>query len=666
MPRDLPVGNGTLLLNFDADYNLRDIYYPFVGKENQTVGHLNRMGVWADNKFSWVNQQEWEIQREYVPETLVTNVTLKSAKLGLELIVQDAAEFFLWVFLRKITVHDLLGHKRDVRVFFHHDFHIYGNDVGDTAFYDPRTLSVVHYKRSRYFLINGSDNDKCALDQWAVGQKEMRGMQGTWKDAEDGILSGNAIAQGSVDSTVGLNLPVSAHGSKTSYYWMCFGVSYDKVAKLNRIVAEHSPEKLLKRTGNYWKLWVNKEDLNFQNLPQKVVALYKQSLLIIRTQIDDHGAVIAANDQDIAAFARDTYSYMWPRDGSLVIYALVKAGYREVGHSFFQFCLDLLGEDGYFLHKYNPDKTPASSWHPWMRDGQFDLPIQEDETALVLWSLWEFFSKFRDVEFIRPLYRRLISNTADFMVQHRDPETKLPLPSYDLWEERHGVHLFTVGTVVGGLHAAANFAYAFGETEQAEGYQKAATEIKEGMVKHLWNEKEGRFCRSATRTESGYDLDMTMDASMYGVFAFGALPVDDDMVKKTMAAVKERLWVRTDVGGMARYENDYYQQVSKDIANVPGNPWFVCTLWLAQYYIASAKTLADLDEALDLLNWVSDHAMPSGVLAEQVDPYTNAPLSVSPLSWSHASFVMCVVEYLEARNRLTKRVASAPASDGKE
>ncbi len=36
MPRDLPLGNGKLLLNFDKHYNLRDIYWPHVGQELHT------------------------------------------------------------------------------------------------------------------------------------------------------------------------------------------------------------------------------------------------------------------------------------------------------------------------------------------------------------------------------------------------------------------------------------------------------------------------------------------------------------------------------------------------------------------------------------------------------------------------------------------------------
>jgi len=652
MPRDLPIGNGTVLINYDASYNLRDIYYPYVGKENQTVGHVNRLGVWVEGKFSWIGDDQWTISKKYLPETLVTDVTLRNDVLGIELIIHDAVEFFLWVYLREVTVRDLTNKSREVRVFFNHDLHISETEVGDTAYFDPRTNAIIHYKGSRYFLMNVYDGNSFGVHQFATGTKELNDMEGTWRDAEDGVLEGNPIAQGSVDSTVGVTLQVSASGQTTFYYWMCFGVGYAKVAKLNEIIIERSPEQLLRRTKNYWRLWVNKENLYFQDLPAELVSLYKQSLLIVRTQVDDHGAIIAANDQDISAFARDTYSYMWPRDGALVAYAMTKAGYREVSGQFFKFCLELIGEDGYFLHKYNPDKTVASSWHPWIRDGHLDVPIQEDETALVVWSLWKYFERFREVEFIRPLFRRLISNTGDFMVAHRDALTKLPLPCYDLWEERHGVHLFTVASVLGGLESAAKFSAAFGEIEQQERYEIAAAEIRVAMLKHMWNERENRFCRMATRTSDGYELDMTIDASMYALFAFGALPVDDPRVASTMKAIRDHLWINTYVGGVARYTNDYYHRVSSDISNVPGNPWFICTMWIAQYEIAKAKTETDLQEALQLLLWVSKRALPSGVLAEQVDPYTGQPMSVSPLTWSHASFITCIVEYLEKHAQL--------------
>ena len=39
-------------------------------------------------------------------------------------------------------------------------------------------------------------------------------------------------------------------------------------------------------------------------------------------------------------------------------------------------------------------------------------------------------------------------------------------------------------------------------------------------------------------------------------------------------------------------------------------------------------------------------------LAEQLDPLTGEPLSVSPLTWSHATFVECVMTYLARRSQL--------------
>jgi glucoamylase len=41
-------------------------------------------------------------------------------------------------------------------------------------------------------------------------------------------------------------------------------------------------------------------------------------------------------------------------------------------------------------------------------------------------------------------------------------------------------------------------------------------------------------------------------------------------------------------------------------------------------------------------------------MAEQVHPYTNAPLSVSPLTWSHATLVATVQEYLAKRPGLVR------------
>jgi GH15 family glucan-1,4-alpha-glucosidase len=148
---------------------------------------------------------------------------------------------------------------------------------------------------------------------------------------------------------------------------------------------------------------------------------------------------------------------------------------------------------------------------------------------------------------------------------------------------------------------------------------------------------------------------MALDASLFGLFAFGMYEADDPRVVATMEAVRDNLWLRTGIGGVSRYQRDYYQCVEVS-DEVPGNPWIICTLWLADWQSRVARSSAELDATvLPLLEWVQRQAMPSGVLPEQVHPYTGAPMSVAPLTWSHAGFVASCLTYAEARAALTDR-----------
>jgi glucoamylase len=647
MPRDIPVGNGSLLVTFDELYQIRDIYFPHVGKENHSEGHPFRFGLWVDGEFNWISDKGWTRELGYLNETLVTDVRLISRKLGVEIVSNDAVDSHENIFVRRIILKNTADTRREFRLFFHQDFYISESEVGDTAYYDPETQALIHYKGQRYFLI--STDAATGIETFATGRKAFRGAEGTWRDAEDGQLSEGAITEGSVDSTIGRTLVVEAGETSEMFYWIAVGTSYSEVARLNLLVHEGSPRRLLERTENYWRAWVNKNDIDFGNLPKEVVHLYKRSLLVVRTQIDQDGAILAANDSDVTLRATDHYSYLWPRDGALVAYALDLAGYSNLPRSFFELCGRIITPEGYFLQKYNPDGSVASGWHAsWDPQTRRRLiPIQEDETALVLWALWNHYDEFRDIEFASKLYRSLITHAADFLVRFRDEETGLPQPSWNLWEDRRAVHTFTCATVVGGLRAAANFATLFGEPEIAERYEQAAQEVCDGMRALLYRTELGRFARSVMPLASGgFEVDETIDASLFGIFYFGAFAPDDPLVRNTMRAVEERLWAKTDVGGCARYEGDGYMRVTDDVDKVPGNPWFICTLWLADYRIASARNLEELESAVEILEWVVKRALPSGVLAEQVDPLTGAPVSVSPLTWSHATVVATVMAYL--------------------
>ena len=651
MPKDIPVSNGNLLFNFDLDYQIRDVYFPLIGQENHSRGNPFRFGVWVDGRCSWMGT-EWEKDLRYHDNSLVTSVLLKNETLGLELHCHDVVDIDLNVYIKKVEVKNLQGNERQVRLFFNHDFHLYGNDIGDTAYFDPRTRSIIHYKANRYFLISCSASGKSGVDYYACGDKEVRGREGTWRDAEDGKLSGNQISWGSADSTIGIWLNLPSGGKAECFYWIAAGTHYNEVAQLNRDVLEKTPQKLIRRSSDYWKAWVQKESRSFADLPKTVTDIFNRSLLILKTQIDNRGAIIAANDSDIVRFGRDTYSYMWGRDGAYVAAALARAGYSHVCMKFFDFCSRVLSEEGYLYQHYNPDGSLASNWHPWLVDGKEVLPIQEDSTALILWALWIHYQSSKDVEFIRPFYNKFIKTSADFLVTYRDPETLLPIPSYDLWEERYGVHAFTVAAVIAGLRAAANFALLFHDTFLAKKYDKVADQMKEGLNRHLYHPGLKRYARSGFRKGKGYELDEVIDVSLLGLATLGALPPNDPWMVETMKAIRQQLWLKTPVEGCARYQADIYQLADDSPKGIPGNPWFISTLWLGEYFITRAENLKELHEALPYLEWCGQNALSSGVLAEQVHPVNGSPLSVSPLTWSHSALVWTVIQYTEKFNLL--------------
>jgi GH15 family glucan-1,4-alpha-glucosidase len=75
MPRDLPIGNGKVLVAFDSDYRVRELSYPRVGRENHVHGAVCRFGVFVGGTFTWIERARgWNLVMRYQPDTLVTDV----------------------------------------------------------------------------------------------------------------------------------------------------------------------------------------------------------------------------------------------------------------------------------------------------------------------------------------------------------------------------------------------------------------------------------------------------------------------------------------------------------------------------------------------------------------------------------------------------------------
>ena len=591
MPRPVVLSNGSLYLGLDARGCVRDLFWPQVGFPNHLNGRRMRWGVWKDGRLAWCDDPSWQIDHEFVyhetyPVQLISN--LVNRELDLKLGV-------MWLIDPDLPrVMGRLCTESDCQIFATHPFCLNESDIGDTAFFDPSLNAVIHYK-GRTSIGCSLVNERGDRIEYSCGTKEFGDLEGTYRDAEDGLLSGKAIEQGSVDSTI------SVASLGRCVYW--------------QIQCADSVEEL-RRT------WLKADHLNFTKGADRFSLRVEPPLHpaeaqihrdYIQANIDSQGAILAATDSDILATARATYCCCWPRDGALVAEVLTDVGDFERVDRFFDFCLRIMTSDPpLFLQKYNPDGTIGASWHPWIWEGEPITPFQQDETALVISAIAHRKNSGPKPNNFSHLFSKIIEPACSFFLEYRD-EQGLPLPSWDLWEERRGVHFFTTCSVVRALRDAA-----------ALPGGKAAWRTEADSIPLDRFIRNGRYTRMLG--------EETPDASIVAGMLLMPELLKTEAGQNTLHWIKHELDDRSPIGGSARYAGDYYFRQSD---TCPGNPWIICTMWLAQADIL----MGELDSARRRLDWVKKIGYEigrTGALPEQVHPISGEHLSVSPLTWSHA------------------------------
>lgn len=660
MSRPIVLGNGELLVGLDARGLVRDFYYPYAGHSNHVSGasgsYVHRIGVWIDGRLTWLHDGEWNVHilSSPNPELDTHIVEAVHGELGLTLTLESVVHNEQNVFIRSATIHNQRDTERHVRIFFGQEFRISESQRGDTAFYDPRVHGIIHYKGHNAFLVYAT-HDGRGFDDYSVGLFGIEGKLGTFADAEDGVLSKNAVEHGSVDSVVSVHIDVKGNDTACVHYWVIAAKSIQEAHTLQGLVLTETPERLMASTERYWSAWSNEgiEKLDLVSAHER--ELCRRSLITMKVHADTRGGIIASSDTDILNQGRDSYSYVWPRDSALTVTAFCEAGYFDVAERYFMFMAERLEPPGYLMHKYRVDGVLGSSWHPWVRNGKMELPIQEDETAIVLFALGQYHARARNIEFIESLYNSFIEPAADFLAGYIEPNTGLPLGSYDLWEEKYGMSTYTASAVYGGLQAAAEFSALLGKRSNALKYRARAEKLAHAITDHLYDQHTGTFIKLIRVEGDGtQSYDRTIDmSSIHGVTQFGVLPAHDARVTRAFNATIAALSVPGNVGGYMRYEGDNYYREGPDHSP---NPWCITTLWVAQHYIQVAKTQKELRAAHELLEWVRIHASESGILPEQFHPETGAHLSTSPLVWSHAEYVLTLFAYeRKVRALKTKR-----------
>ena len=308
-------------------------------------------------------------------------------------------------------------------------------------------------------------------------------------------------------------MKLPARATERLRLWIGVGQDRGEIAKYQETIVRQEFDTLLRETVAVTRTWSGEDPPGLKKLPERVAELFRRSLLIIRSQLDCRGAVLASTDSDIMVTARAHYAYLWPRDGAFIASALDRVGLKELSRSFFEFCAEALsvsaarsskGPGAALMHKYGPDGTLGASWHPWVvPGGRREVPIQADGTAAVVWAFCKHYAANKDKEFAQDMWERLVLPCSQFLTSEREEDTHLPLPSWDLWEERRGTHLYTTAMIVAALREAAWLGRELGDEANAALFEAASEETRAALEQYFWDEQKKTLVRMLSRDDEG-------------------------------------------------------------------------------------------------------------------------------------------------------------------
>jgi glucoamylase len=634
----------------------------------------------------WLDDSGWIHWQTYVESTNVLITESKHDRVGLNLTTTAFVLPGCDALALSYSVRNEGKTKREITLLVYEHIRIDESPYNNTALFDESAAALVFYLRDTA-VATYSSRRPSGYQLGVEGEKSS-----ALAAAQSAELDGTAIQHKSPDAAIAWDLgPVEPGESAGVTLFIALADSYREAISDAADFAATDTGSALHSTKMYWRTWIAGDTPEHGvacrdsaveapaprrrrtsrlrrpiGLPpntlaafnrshrEKIARLFDRSLLAIKLLSDrETGAIIAAPEFDREREACGGYGYTWGRDGAFIAHSLGLAGFPNEAEAFFGYARRVQEPGGAWLHRHYSSGQLAPSWGL----------LQIDETGAILWAMAQHYRMTRSREFLRDCWES-IERGAQYLTQSIDPETGLPIPSFDLWEEDICESIYAAAAVTAGLAAAAECAAAQGSKSDSRAWAKGAVELRQAIIQRLWDPKRKTFLRAVKKVvseetfakgwkrdksnfyiarEDGrmYDTffqsrDSRVDSSLLGLaYPFRIFSARDPMMRGTARSVHNRLWWKP-TGGILRYEGDHY---------AGGNPWILTTLWLALYHAEAGET----SRAARLIEWAADHGTETDLLTEQVDKKTGKPMWAVPLAWSHAMFLLATLRIGEKR-----------------
>ena len=574
------VGNGSLLATISRRGRIEQLCWPNVDWAEQ-LGEL-RLGIARDGETAWLDEAEAGHEQRYLDGTAAFATRSRAGDLSVEVLDFAPPE-------RPVLVRRVRGEVGTGRLVVYCRPELAGRRRYGGAFVDAARQAVVFYCRDHALALALKEGGHATCDRVAQGPSKRSRHARPATDAAAGIVEGTLTAPLDGELTV-----LAAFGDDPRA----------ALAELDGAIAAGAGG-LLRRRVRHDELRVDDAEPPLAG-PAGLEALYRRSLLVLDLLTDRQtGGMIAAPELDPDFIRSGGYGFVWARDQVYALLAFLASGRHDLAAAAAAWLVNSQSPDGLWAQRHWTNGRVAPSW----------CAHQLDETGAALVAFGAVSSALRDERLdghLRPAARR----AAEHLLSIRDPHTGLPSSSVDLWEERQGLHAYTVAATIAGLRAA-SVLVAPQDSAGAERYAAAAEEMRESLERLFWSEALGRYVRSLG--------DDALDVSLLGLaWPFAVVDPAGDRMRATAAAVAQGL--ELDDGGVLRYEGDGY---------IGGNRWILASIWLGLW----RRQAGDQEGLQRALAYAIECQSEHGLLAEQVDA-DGRPLWVLPLAWSHAMLVL--------------------------
>jgi GH15 family glucan-1,4-alpha-glucosidase len=413
-------------------------------------------------------------------------------------------------------------------------------------------------------------------------------------------------------------------------------------AKRVEPAAAYRPFDHLRSTRSFWRTWASK--MTYDG-PWRHDVL-RSALTLKLLQYAPTGGVVAAPTTSLPVVAGGErnwdYRYSWTRDSAMAIRAMNQIGYREEALGFFHFVrdtvqarneLDLMvtirGEDV-------PDEVVLDHLsghrgsHPVRLGNAARHQIQHDIIGPLLDATWQYENSGGTLSLglwrqIRKLVSRAM-NTTD----QKD---------HGIWEKRAEPtdHVHSKLMIWVALDRALQIAPLFGGDREEAQWKQARDRLAQDIVTRGYDAGSGSFVGEYGGSE--------VDATLLLIPLYGFLPPADPRVQRTIERIRNEL---ADGPFLRRYRGD-------DGIQADEGGFVLCGYWLAESLALTGR----LDEALEVFNNHLGAANHLGLLAEEVDGVTSAPLGNYPQGFSHIGLIQAAAR-LDRALRMRDEGAQRP------